>query len=78
MGKSRPDRLKPAYLEEMVSLATQLSVGFGFVRVDLYNVDGRIYFGELTFTPTAGVMKIQPEIWDFELGKKWDISLDHS
>lgn len=78
VGKSRPDRLKPAYLEEMVSLATQLSVGFGFVRVDLYNVDGRIYFGELTFTPTAGVMKIQPEIWDFELGKKWDISLDHS
>lgn len=78
VGKSRPDRLRPACLKEMVSLAAQLSVGFGFVRVDLYNVDGRIYFGELTFTPTAGVMKIQPERWDFELGKKWDVSLDHS
>jgi len=78
VGKSRPDRLRPAYLEEMISLATELSAGFGFVRVDLYNVDGRIYFGELTFTPTAGVMKIQPERWDVELGKKWDMSLEYS
>ncbi len=78
VGKSRPDRPRPAYLEEMIALATRLSIGFGFVRVDLYNLDKRIYLGELTFTPTAGMMKIQPEVWDVELGKKWDISLEYS
>ncbi|MBL8038286.1 MAG: hypothetical protein JNN16_12370 [Nitrospira sp.] len=77
-GKSRPDRSRPDQLEEMISLATQLSVGFGFVRVDLYNLDGRIYFGELTFTPTAGNMKLTPDRWDLELGKKWDLSLEYS
>jgi len=77
-GKSRPDRPRPDHLDEMIALAVQLSVGFGFVRVDLYNVDGRIYFGELTFTPTAGNMKLTPEWWDLELGKKWDLSLECS
>lgn len=76
-GKSRPDRPRPDRLEEMISLAIQLSVGFGFVRVDLYNLDGRIYFGELTFTPTAGQMKLTPDRWDLELGKKWDMSLEY-
>ena len=75
-GKSRPDRPRPDQLEEMIFLATGLSVGFGFVRVDLYNLAGRIYFGELTFTPTAGHMKLIPNRWDLELGKKWDMSLE--
>ncbi len=75
-GKSRQDRPRPDCLEEMLSLATRLSIGFGFVRVDLYNLDGHIYFGELTFTPTAGHMKLTPDRWDLELGKKWDMSLD--
>ncbi|CUS34898.1 Glycosyltransferase [Candidatus Nitrospira nitrosa] len=77
VGKSRPDRPRPDHLEEMISLATRLSIGFGFVRVDLYNLAGRIYFGELTFTPTAGMMKMQPGRWDVELGKKWDVSLEY-
>ncbi|MBX3326126.1 MAG: ATP-grasp fold amidoligase family protein [Nitrospira sp.] len=77
-GKSRPDRSRPEHLEEMVALAARLSVGFGFVRVDLYNLDGRIYFGEFTFTPTAGEMKLMPDGWDLELGKKWEISRDYS
>lgn len=78
VGKSKPDRAKPAHLEEMVSLATRLSVGFGFVRVDLYNLNGRIFFGELTFTPTAGEMKLMPDRWDLELGKRWEMSLESS
>lgn len=75
-GKSSPDRSRPDQLEEMLSLATRLSDGFGFVRVDLYNLAGRIYFGELTFTPTAGHMKLIPDRWDLELGEKWDMSLE--
>jgi hypothetical protein len=43
------------------------------VRVDLYNLDGRIYFGELTFTPLAGYLKLQPESWDLKLGNKWNV-----
>ena len=55
----------------MISIASRLSAGFNFVRVDLYNVDGKIYFGELTFTPTAGELKLRPESWDLKLGQKW-------
>ncbi|MDC8448119.1 MAG: hypothetical protein LV473_07160 [Nitrospira sp.] len=73
---ARPWLPKPANLDEMLALAAKLSVGFGYVRVDLYNVSGRIYFGELTFTPAAGIVKYTPEFWDLKLGEKWDLSLD--
>ncbi len=67
---------KPANLEEMLWVAGALSAGFGFVRVDLYNVSGRIYFGEVTFTPTAGTLMLQPSQWDAKLGALW--TLDES
>ena len=70
---SRPAVAQPKNLEQMLIVASQLSAGFDFVRVDLYNVDGKIYFGELTFTP-AGSLKLQPPIWDSKLGEKWKIS----
>lgn len=56
-GKEAPSdfRLpKPPKLEEMFLLAEKLSSGFPMVRVDLYNVDGTIYFGEMTFYPASG------------------------
>jgi len=65
------DVAKPANLDEMVAVAQKLSKGFDFVRVDLYNVKGQIYFGELTFTPGAGRFRFLPEEWDHELGKRW-------
>ena len=46
---------KPVGIDEMFKYAEILSSDFPFVRVDLYNVNGKIYFGELTFTPSAGV-----------------------
>lgn len=46
---------RPKNLEKMLRIAETLSQGFDFVRVDLYDVDGRVYFGELTFTPANGV-----------------------
>lgn len=75
-GASRRPIPKPANLELMLSLASQLSADFDFVRVDLYTVRERVYFGELTFTPTAGKMNLKPESWDWNLGEKWDLSLD--
>jgi len=72
----RPWVPKPANLDEMLALAAKLSAGFGYVRVDFYNVKGRVYFGELTFTPAGGIIKYDPECWDLKLGEKWDLSLD--
>lgn len=51
---------KPSSFEQMKKVAIQLSKDFPFVRVDLYDVDGRIYFSELTFIPTGGNMKLNP------------------
>lgn len=45
---------KPANMEEMFRIASKLSKGIPFVRVDLYNSSGKIYFGELTFFPDSG------------------------
>ena len=69
---SRPAIAKPINFEQMMSIASELSADF--VRIDLYNVDGKIYFGEFTFTHTAGNYKLRPEIWDMKLGEKWEMS----
>lgn len=52
----------------MIQLATKLSKGFAFVRVDFDCVDNKIYFGELTFTSGSGFTKIIPESFNLELG----------
>ena len=58
----------PDNLTDMIKVAEELSKGFKFLRVDLYNVKGRIYFGELTFYPAAGMGTFVPEEWDEKLG----------
>jgi hypothetical protein len=60
---------KPKNLEKMIEVATQLAAPFHFVRVDLYNVDGKIYFGELTFTPGNGGIQFKPVEYDRIFGK---------
>ena len=62
---------KPLNFEKMIELARKLSEGFSFVRVDLYNVNGTIYFGEMTFTPGSGLEHISPPDYDLILGQKW-------
>lgn len=47
---------RPECLDEMIRVAERLAQGLPFVRVDLYQVDGRVYFGEMTFTPAGGVL----------------------
>lgn len=64
---------KPGNFDEMIDLAKRLSKGFPFVRVDLYNVDGKIYFGEMTFYPWSGYVAFSPDIFDFKLGEKFSI-----
>jgi len=50
-----PKPEKPENYDEMCDIARKLSKEFAFVRVDLYNIKGRIYFGEMTFTPSSGL-----------------------
>ena len=73
---TRPAIAKPRHFEQMFELASRLSEGIGFVRVDLYNINGRIYFGEFTLTPLAGNFRFSLDHWDLELGEKWDLALD--
>jgi len=75
-GAVRPSVPKPANLDEMLALSAKLSSGFGYVRLDFYNVKGCVYFGEFTFTPAAGIIKYDPECWDLKLGERWNLSLD--
>jgi hypothetical protein len=62
---------RPTSFETMLWLAEELGRGFTFVRVDLYEVDGRPYVGELTFTPTAGYHLLDPPETDLLLGALW-------
>ncbi len=59
---------RPENLDKMIELAKILCKDFAFVRVDFYNVDGKIYFGEMTFTSMSGTDKFEPEKYDLELG----------
>lgn len=62
------DIKKPECLDKMLELARELSKGIPFLRTDFYVIDGKIYFGELTFSPGSGFMKMTPEIFDLEMG----------
>jgi hypothetical protein len=62
------DPPRPEGLGEMVEAARKLSEGFCLVRVDFYSLPGRIYFGEMMFTPDAGMARFEPEEWDRRLG----------
>lgn len=57
----------------MKDLACKLGSGFGYVRVDLYSLESKVYFGEMTFCPSSGWSKVYPQEWDYKLGSLWDI-----
>ncbi len=61
--------VKPQNFEEMLNVAGKLSQGIPHVRVDLYNINGRIYFGELTFFHWSGLVPFEPREWDYYFGK---------
>lgn len=63
------EHIKPRNYEEMLEIARKLAEGFAFIRVDLYSVDGKTYFSELTHYPCAGYMPFEPEEWDYKLGE---------
>ncbi|NPV51854.1 MAG: glycosyltransferase [Candidatus Methanofastidiosum sp.] len=62
---------KPINFVEMVRIAELLAADFDFMRVDLYNVNGKIYFGELTPYPGGVSTKFLPRYRDYYLGSLW-------
>jgi len=61
---------KPQSFEEMKRLAAKLSKGLPQVRVDFYDVNGHVYFGELTFFHWSGMTPFNPIEWDKKFGEK--------
>lgn len=59
---------KPKNLDRMIKFAGILSENFAFVRVDFYEIDDRLYFGEMTFTSSSGMDKFYPEEYDRIVG----------
>lgn len=62
----------PQNMSKLIDVAKKLSSQFKYVRVDLYNVDGRIYFGELTFCHGSGWEPLSTKDADFYLGNLWE------
>lgn len=65
---------KPDHFQDMVEMSEILAKPFPFVRVDLYNINGKIYFSEMTFTPAKGTLILDDDKCDYEIGKWLDIS----
>ncbi len=59
---------QPVNYDKMIELAEKLSKGIPFVRVDFYESEGKIYFGEMTFFPGCGWEDFSPKEWDAEVG----------
>lgn len=60
--------VRPENLDEMLWVAGELAKGQTFVRIDLYQTDKGILFGEITFFPASGIGKFTPAEWDLKLG----------
>lgn len=63
---------KPEQLDEMLEIARKLSEDIPMVRVDLYNVDSKIYVGEMTFSPGL-FLRLEPVAWDYKMGEFIDL-----
>lgn len=66
--KSKRKIARPKHFEEMIMLAEKLSEGIPFVRVDFYEINNRVYFGEMTFYPGNGFEEFTPKEWDYKIG----------
>ena len=64
----------PKNYQRMLEIATKLSAPFAHVRVDLFNIDGRIIFNELTFYSGGGFVKLEPFEWQEKVGDMFDVS----
>ena len=62
---------KPENYEKMIKIAEKLAKPFPAARIDLYNIEGKILFGEITFFDGSGYMSFAPDEFDFVMGEKF-------
>lgn len=67
---------RPKRFDQMLEAAKLLSRDYPFARVDFYEINGQLYFGEITFYPGAGFTAFEPEEWDYKLGKLLEIPVN--
>lgn len=60
---------KPRRYEDMIKLSELLGAKIPFARIDFYEINGNLYFGEITLFPGSGMEEFSPELWDEKLGK---------
>lgn len=60
---------KPKGFEKMKELACKLSEGIPHARIDFYDINGQVYFGEITFFHWSGIVPFEPEEWDYKFGE---------
>ncbi len=60
---------KPKNWDLMMELAGKLSQDFSYARIDFYECNDKIYFGEITFDPSGGFVQLKPKEWDYKLGE---------
>lgn len=65
---------RPVHLREMIAAAQKLGDGLDFIRADFYDTGERVYFGELTCYPAAGLERFRPKDFDRILGECWKLS----
>ena len=65
---------KPDHFNEMIEVCKKLSTDFPHVRVDLYEEEGKVYFGELTFYHFGAFARFEPDEWDYKFGDYFDIT----
>lgn len=69
---------RPDNLDDMLLFARKLSKGIPLVRIDMYNIGGKLYFGEMTFSSDSGAGLYNPLSWSIEVAKKAHLFLDCS
>ena len=68
---------KPVNFQKMVELSKILAKDIPFVRVDFYEINSKLFFGELTFFPGSGYIPFEPEEWDYKLGEWIRLSMEY-
>ena len=69
--------MQPSNFQEMLEIARTFAKPFPFVRVDLYNIDGKVYFSECTFYSDTGFAPFEPSEWDLKLGEMLQLPEKH-
>lgn len=76
--RSRQRKQKPINFNLMKKLAEELSKDFYFMRIDFYEINGSVFFGEMTFHPGSGFEEFKPNEWDYKLGEWIKLPIDRT